>query len=93
MIKHELASLMLLSQLAKGNRESYGRRPVLADLLESGKLEQVAHVAILLHRDWDEEQGRIGEAAEINVAKQRGGDTGTIQARFNRKTVVFEEAA
>jgi replicative DNA helicase len=72
MIKHERASLMLLSQLAKGNRESYGRRPVLADLLESGKLEQVAHVAILLHRDWDEE---------------------TIQARFNRKTVVFEEAA
>jgi replicative DNA helicase len=93
MIKHERASLMLLSQLAKGNRDSYSRRPVLADLLESGKLEQVAHLAILLHREWDEEQGRTGEAAELNVAKQRGGDTGIIEARFNRKTVIFEEAA
>jgi replicative DNA helicase len=48
-------------------------------------------VAILLHRGWDEEAGRITDEAEILVPKQRRGDTGTIRARFNRRTVTFEE--
>jgi replicative DNA helicase len=91
MVKHEPATLMLLSQLVKGNRESYNKPPIMSDLIESGKLENVAHIAILLHRGWDEEAGRITEDAEIMVPKQRRGDTGTIRARFNRKTVTFEE--
>lgn len=93
MVKHEPASLVLLSQLVKGNRESYNKPPILSDLIESGKLENVAHVAILLHRGWDEESGRITEDAEILVPKQRRGDTGTLKARFNRKLVTFEEIA
>ena len=91
MIKHEPAALMLLSQLVKGNRDSYNRAPIVNDLVESGKLEQVAHTILLLHRQWDEEQGRIAEDAEIIMPKQRGGDTATIRAKFNRRTVVFEE--
>jgi replicative DNA helicase len=91
MIKHEPASLMLLSQLVKGNRESYNKPPVISDLIESGKLENVAHVAILLHRGWDEAASKISEDAEILIPKQRDGDTGAIAARFNRRTVTFEE--
>lgn len=91
MVKHEPATLMLLSQLVKGNRDSYNRPPIMSDLIESGKLENVAHVAILLHRGWDEEAGRITEDAEILVPKQRRGDTGTIKAKFNRRSVIFEE--
>jgi replicative DNA helicase len=91
MVKHEKAALMLLSQLVKGNRESYNRTPIMSDLIESGKLENVAHVAILLHRGWDEEKGRIKEESEILVPKQRRGATGTIQATFNRKLAIFEE--
>ena len=92
MVKHEPATLILLSQLVKGNRESYNKPPIMSDLIESGKLENVAHIAILLHRGWDEDAGRITEDAEILVPKQRRGDTGTIQARFNRRSVIFEEA-
>jgi replicative DNA helicase len=91
MVKHEPATLMLLSQLVKGNRESYNKPPIMSDLIESGKLENVAHVALLLHRGWDEDAGRITDEAEILVPKQRRGDTGTIRAKFNRKTVTFEE--
>lgn len=93
MVKHEKASLILLSQLVKGNRDSYNKPPILSDLIESGKLENVAHVAILLHRGWDAEVGRTTEDAEILVPKQRRGDTGTLKAKFNRKLAIFEEVA
>jgi replicative DNA helicase len=90
MVKHENASLMLLSQLVKMNRESYNKPPIVGDLIESGKLENVAHIVILLHRGWDEEASRISEDAEIIVPKQRRGETGVLPAVFNRKKVIFE---
>lgn len=90
MVKHENASLMLLSQLVKMNRESYNKPPMVGDLIESGKLENVAHIVILLHRGWDEEASRISEDAEIIIPKQRRGETGVLPAMFNRRKVIFE---
>jgi replicative DNA helicase len=90
MVKHEDCSLMLLSQLVKGNREFFNKPPVVSDLTESGKLENVAHTIVLLHRGWDEEAGRITDAAELIVPKQRRGETGVKEARFNRRTLTFE---
>jgi replicative DNA helicase len=92
MIKHEPATLMLLSQLIKGNRETYNTPPVVSDLIESGKLENVAHVVLLLHRGWDEEFRRISDEGNIFIPKQREGDTGSITIQFNRRNVTFEEA-
>lgn len=91
LVKHEPCSLMLLSQLVKTRREDYGKPPVVGDLIESGKLENVAHLVLLLHRGWDEEGRRIAEDAELIVPKQRRGDTGVLRAKFNRKTAIFEE--
>src|SRR6202000_26723 len=54
LVKKEDACLMLLSQLVKTAREFYNKAPVSGDLVESGKLENVAHTIILLHR-WVEE--------------------------------------
>jgi replicative DNA helicase len=90
MVKHEDCSLMLLSQLVKGNREFFNKPPVVSDLVESGKLENVAHCIVLLHRGWDEEAGRVTDEAELIVPKQRRGDTGVKQATFNRRTLTFE---
>ncbi len=89
MVKHENCSLMLLSQLVKTNRENYNKPPVVGDLIESGKLENVAHIVLLLHRGWDEEAGKISDAAEILIPKQRRGETGVIQAHFDRSTITF----
>jgi replicative DNA helicase len=92
LVKHEDCSLMLLSQLTKQRREDYGKPPVVGDLIESGKLENVAHVVVLLHRGWDEERRRIADDAELHIPKQRRGETGVLQARFSRITAMFEEA-
>lgn len=93
MIKHEPASLMLLSQLRKVDREHYGKAPVIADLRETGQLENDAHLVLLLHRGWNESESRIADEAEILVPKQRRGDTGALAARFSRLSVTFEEVA
>lgn len=90
MIKHEPAALMLFSQLRKVDREHYSKPPVMADLRETGQLENDAHVGILLHRGWDEAESKISDDAEIIVAKQRRGETGAIQSKFNRFIVAFE---
>lgn len=91
LVKHEDCSLMLLSQLVKMNRENYGKPPIVSDLIESGKLENVAHCVLLLHRGWDEDRRRIAEDAEIIIPKQRRGETGVIKAKFDRVTATFAE--
>jgi replicative DNA helicase len=80
----------LLSQLKKVPQESYGKPPHIGDLRETGQLENDCHIAILLHRGWDEAASAISYDAEIIVPKQRSGSTGAIQARFNPKTLSFE---
>jgi replicative DNA helicase len=90
MIKHERCALMLLSQLRKVDRESYSKPPHVGDLRETGQLENDAHLVLLLHRGWDDDEGRISSDAEVIIPKQRSGDTGILKAQFNRKTVIFE---
>ena len=90
MIKHEKCALMLLSQLRKVDRESYSKPPHVGDLRETGQLENDAHLVVLLHRGWNDDEGRISSDAEVIVPKQRSGDTGILQAHFNRQTVIFE---
>ncbi len=91
LVKQENCSLLLLSQLVKMSRENYGKPPIVSDLIESGKLENVAHCVILLHRGWDEDRRRIAEDAELIIPKQRRGETGVLKARFDRSTATFAE--
>ncbi|GIH26034.1 replicative DNA helicase [Acrocarpospora phusangensis] len=71
--------LVLLSQLNRDPEKRSDRRPVIADLRESGAIEQDADIVILLHRDdaYDVECPRAG-TADLIVAKNRNGPITTI---------------
>lgn len=75
--------VIAVSQLNRGPEQRTDKRPVLADLRESGSLEQDADMVILLHREdaYERESPRAGEADFI-VAKHRNGPTATITVAF-----------
>ena len=64
------------------------REPRLADLRDSGNLEQDADVVILLHRKSD---GDDKDKTQVIVAKNRKGETGRLNLNFNLLTTKFEE--
>lgn len=89
--KDEGVPVMLLSQLARGDRNKPNARPTMSDLRESSQLENDAHVIVLLHRLWDEELDEVSFDAEVIVAKQRSGATGVLPATLNRRSLLFEK--
>ena len=75
--------VVALSQLNRGPEQRTDKRPMLADLRESGSLEQDADVVVLIHREdaYDRESPRAGEA-DLIVAKHRNGPTGPVTVAF-----------
>ena len=75
--------VVALSQLSRAVESREGKRPGLADLRESGSIEQDADLVALLYREdyYDRESDKKGEATVI-VAKQRNGPTDDVQLRF-----------
>ncbi len=71
------------------------RRPILSDLRESGALEQDADVVMLLLREeyYKPDDEEVKGKAEINIAKQRNGPTGTIKLSFIKQYTRFEDLA
>ena len=71
--------VIAISQLNRGPEARTDKRPQLADLRESGSLEQDADMVFLLYRpdSQDRDDERAGEA-DIIVAKHRGGPIDTI---------------
>jgi replicative DNA helicase len=87
--------VLVLSQLTRAP-EREDRKPQLADLRESGAIEQDADVVMFIHRPNfyksdlpDEDRNK----AEIIIAKQRNGPTGNIDFVFLSRHTRFEEAA
>ena len=72
--------LVAISQLNRGPESRTDKRPQLADLRESGSLEQDADMVMLLYRpdSQDKDDERAGEA-DIILAKHRGGPIDTVQ--------------
>ena len=72
--------LVAISQLNRGPESRTDKRPQLADLRESGSLEQDADMVMLLYRPdpQDKDDERAGEA-DIILAKHRGGPIDTVQ--------------
>ncbi|MBI1346703.1 replicative DNA helicase [bacterium] len=83
--------LIALSQLNRGVELREDKRPRLADLRESGAIEQDADIVMFLHRpDAYNPEDRPGEA-EVVVAKHRSGPTGIVNLRWRRESMRFED--
>jgi replicative DNA helicase len=89
--------VIVLSQLNRSPEGREGHRPRMSDLRESGSIEQDADVVMLLHREdyyhRGEEDYEDNNTAEVIIAKQRNGPTGSIKLVFREKLTRFENAA
>jgi replicative DNA helicase len=91
-----------LSQLSRGPEQRTDKRPLLADLRESGAIEQDADVVIFVYREeayrkdgdmLDDKGESLEGRAEIIVGKQRNGPTGTVNLYFHKSYTLFESLA
>jgi replicative DNA helicase len=85
--------VIAIAQLSRQVEQRSDKRPQLADLRESGQIEQDADLIIFIHRPEvykkhppPEEEG----LAEIIVAKQRQGPTGIVKLAFDKETTAFK---
>jgi replicative DNA helicase len=70
--------VMLLSQLNRESEKRIDKKPGLSDLRESGAVEQDSDVVVLVHRpDFYEPEGPRAGEADLIIAKNRAGQTGT----------------
>ncbi len=86
--------VIALSQLSRAVESRQDHRPQLADLRESGAIEQDADLVILLMREeyympTEENRG----VAEMIIAKQRNGPVGTVKLAFIKEYMRFENLA
>lgn len=85
--------VLALSQLNRDLERRDDKRPRLADLRESGSIEQDANVVLMLHRpDAYDVEDRPGEA-ELIIAKNRSGATGTLQFTWHKECCRFRDAS
>lgn len=84
--------VLALSQLSRAPETRADHRPILADLRESGAIEQDADIVAFLYRDEyynkDTDKKHI---AELIIAKHRNGPTGTIELLFLDKHTKFKD--
>ena len=72
--------VIALSQLSRAAEARVDHRPMLSDLRESGSIEQDADIVMFLHReDYYDENTEKKNIAEVIVAKNRSGQTGTVE--------------
>jgi len=85
--------VVVLSQLSRAVEARGGdKRPMLSDLRESGAIEQDADTVLMLYRPefYEGEDSEHAGTAEIIIAKQRNGPTGTVKLAFMKEYTRFE---
>ena len=85
--------IIALSQLSRAVEGRPEKKPQLSDLRDSGAIEQDADIVMLLYRgDYyteDENNPNLNSEADIRVAKNRNGSTGTLKLTFQREITRF----
>jgi replicative DNA helicase len=91
--RHLEVPVLALSQLSREVERRSDPRPVLADLAESGNIEQDADQVAFIHRPevYAPEDESLRGLAEIVVAKYRHGQTGTAELAWSGATTSFSD--
>lgn len=86
--------VVALSQLSRMPERREDKRPQLADLRESGAIEQDADMVLMLYRPEIYQENRdkpeFEGIAELNIAKQRNGPTDTVKLTYRKEIMKFE---
>jgi replicative DNA helicase len=86
--------VIALSQLSRASEQRGGdRKPILSDLRESGSIEQDADVVAFIHREsyYNREDPDLEHKAEIIIAKQRNGPTGSLEVGWVSDYTLFAD--
>lgn len=83
--------MIVLSQLNRGLENRPDKRPKLADLRESGAIEQDADIVMFLHRPEAYDPMDRPGVVEVVVAKHRSGPTGVVQLKWRKECMLFED--
>ena len=91
--------VVALSQLSRAPEQRTDKRPVLADLRESGAIEQDADLVLFVYREevyrrpedlFDDSGESIEGKAELIIGKQRNGPIGSVDLYFHKNYTLFE---
>jgi replicative DNA helicase len=85
--------VMALAQVNRSSEDRQDHRPRLADLRESGSIEQDADTVLMLHRPSMYGGDSVEGVTEVIVAKQRNGPTGDVTLAYRKEYMRFENYA
>lgn len=83
--------VLALSQLSRAVERRTPPRPILADLRESGALEQDSDVVMFIFREREKESNRYKNETELIIAKHRNGPVGVARLYFDERRVSFRD--
>lgn len=85
--------VVALSQLSRAVDDRPNKHPMLSDLRDSGTIEQDADIVAFIYREAYYDETKDKSKAEIDIAKQRNGPTGSFEVTFLGQFTKFDNPA